>query len=443
MGLALSVLVVASASAEQGAPAPIRSTMAQIAARVATDLAAVKDPAVFIAPLRADEPVTRGAELAGRLVTLVANAFGPGASASPEPVTLATAQGLARKAKWVVLVQPEVARGQLQVNADAYRAIRNVWDRAREPSVAPAAHGFASGRIDGEVRAYLGPVQLVTGHVDRVSTEDRDLVAVACGDTGDGGLELVTLGRRRVAVGRARGGRFVARRSASLRDLSPIAPTPLREPIGGIAIVPQQGARPIFIDVGITDRAKGSRFDVDLQRFGTVTGVPFATPYGDACANYQGSTTSVTVAKCADADALSSDALTVDTPLDATAAATYVGPDGSARAIVAIRDPRTSELKVRADGKTATLPSAGAQVALADLDQDGSPEIVSTLDVLPQVQGTPDALVVSTLQADGSLRERARVPVPAGIRAVAACPPEGSGSAAIVLATQGELWIVR
>jgi hypothetical protein len=441
LALAIGVLVVAPASAEQGAP-PLRSTMAQIAARVATELSAVKEPAVFVAPLRSDEPVTRGNELAARLVTLVAGAFGPGASASADPVTLATAQTLARKAKWVVHLQPEIARGQFQVNADAYRPTRNVWDRARQPSPAPAAHGFASGRIDGEVRAYLGPVQLVTGHIDRITVEDRDLVAVACGDLGDGGLELVTLGRRRIAVGRARAGRFVARRSASLRDLSPIAPAPLREPIGGIAIVALQGARPAFIDIGITDRARGSRLDLDLQRLGAITGVPFATPYGDACASFQGSTLSAGVAKCADTDA-PSDGLEVDTPLDASAAATYVGADGTARAILATRDPRTSELKLRADGKTATLPGAGAQVALGDLDQDGSPEIISTLDVLPQVQGAADALVVTTWQADGSLRERARTPVPSGIRAVATCPPEGAGPAAVVLATQGELWIVR
>jgi hypothetical protein len=243
-------------------------------------------------------------------------------------------------------------------------------------------------------------------------------------------------------VGRVQGGRFVARRSASLRDLSPVAPAPLREPIGGIAIVPQRGARPTFIDVGITDRARGSRFDVELQRVGTIAGVPFATAFGDACATFQGSTLNGGVAKCADVDA-APDSLEVEVPLDAAAYATYVAPDGSTRAIVATRDPRTSELKLRADGKTASLPGAGAQVALGDLDQDGAPEILSTLDVLPQAQGAADALVVTTWQADGSLRERARTPVPTGIRAVAACPPEGAGPAAVVVATQGELWIVR
>ena len=169
----------------------------------------------------------------------------------------------------------------------------------------------------------------------------------------------------------------------------------------------------------------------------------WAASEGDRCATFQGSALASGIAKCADTDA-PFDASDVDTPLDAGAFATYVAPDGSARSIAAARDPRTSELKLRTDGKTASLPGAGAQVALADLDQDGAPEIISTLDVL--AQGTTpvaDALVITTWQPDGALRERARTPVPGGIRAVAACPPEGGGASAVIVATQGELWIVR
>jgi len=289
----------------------------------------------------------------------------------------------------------------------------------------------------------MTPVPLLTQRIDRVGIDDRDLIAVACGDTGDGGLELVTLSRRRIAVGRARGGRFVVRKSSPLRDLSAIAPTPLREPVGGIAIVASQTARPAFIDVGITDRARGVRLDADLRVVVPISGVPIATPRGDACAIFQGITLNATVTRCSENDA-TSDASEMETPLDAGAAATYVTRDGVARAIFATRDPRTADLKVRSDGKTATLAHAGAQVAVADLDQDGAPEIISTLDVLPQATNADgDAIVINTWQPDGSLIERSRTAVPSGVRAVAACPPEGGGAAAVVIATQGELWIVH
>jgi hypothetical protein len=70
--------------------------------------------------------------------------------------------------------------------------------------------------------------------------------------------------------------------------------------------------------------------------------------------------------------------------------------------------------------------------------------VITSLDVLPKpTQDTDDALVVTTFESDGSLREKVRTPVPTGVRAVAACPPEGGGSAAVVVGTEGELWIVR
>jgi hypothetical protein len=101
-------------------------------------------------------------------------------------------------------------------------------------------------------------------------------------------------------------------------------------------------------------------------------------------------------------------------------------------------------VSLRALGKTSSLPHAGAQIALADLDQDGSPEVITAVDVLPKPPGdVDDALVITTLAPDGSLRERSRTPVPTGVRAIAACPPEGGGSGSVVVATPGELWIVR
>ena len=274
--------------------------------------------------------------------------------------------------------------------------------------------------------------------------DEREVVAVACGDIGDRGvLEIAVLSRRHLVMGRAERGRFIARKDVPLRDLSGIAASPLREPLGGIAIVPTRGALRGYVDLGITDRAHGNRLDEDLRPIAAIAGVPFATPYGDACTNFQGSTLNATVARCSSSDAAVDPSL-FDGPLDTAASAPYVASDGTVRVVTATRDPRTGDLRVRADGKLLTLSHAGAQLAVSDLDQDGFPEIVSTLDVLPGLgvdQG--DALIITTVLADGSLRERARMPVPNGVRAVGACPPDGPGAAPFLMATEGELWIVR
>jgi hypothetical protein len=247
------------------------------------------------------------------------------------------------------------------------------------------------------------------------------------------------LSRRRATVGRVRGGRFVTTRVASLRDLSGIAPAPLREPIGGVTIVAGKSAPQI--DLGITDRARGSRLNGDLRSIATISGVPFSTAAGDACLRFKGSALTANIAKCAETDAAVESA-DVEAPLDAAATAPFVRPNGKVSFVTATRDPRTAELRLRGDGQTASLPRAGAQVAIADLDQDGAPEIITTLDVLAK-GGSDDALIVTTWEPGAPPRERARTPVTAGIRALAACPPEGVGAAPIVLATYGELWVVR
>jgi hypothetical protein len=415
--------------------------LTQIAARLAADIAADTKPAVVCtAALRADEPAPRGAELAGKVAALVAGKLG--AALRAEPISLASAQAAARRASWLVYLQPEIARGQLRVTVDVYPATRNLWERVREPVPAPTAHAQAAGRIDGEVRSYLAAVPLVGARIDRATLEEKEIVAVACGDIDDdGALELVTLSRRRIAVGRARGGRFVTLRSALLRDFSGIAPTPLREPLGGIAILPSRKGPP-RLDVGISDRARGSRLDGELKLLAAINGIPFATAQGDACLRFQGSTLATTIGKCADAD--TAPPFDAEGPLDAAAMTTFVSSDGTARTVEALRDPRSGEVTLRALGRTSSLANAGAQIALADLDQDGWPEVITALDVFPKPAGdVDDALVVTTLQADGALRERSRTPVSTGIRAVAACPPEGGGPAAVVIATVGELWIVR
>jgi hypothetical protein len=440
----------AAPTAAAPAPTPTSAT-SQVASRLASDLApAAKEAVVFVAPLRSDEPAPRGAELASKLAAMIAGALGPGTSARAEPVPLATAQATAKGAKSLVYVQIDIARGQIQATGDVYRTTRNVWDRARQPVPAPIAHAFAAARIDGEVRSYLAPIPLAASRIDRVTTEDRDVVALACGDVNDdGALEIVTLGRRRAAIGRAQAGRFVPSKVALLRDLSGIAPSPLREPLGGLAIVPARGAERTHIDLGITDRARGSRLDANLRVLGSIAGVPLARPNGDACVTFQGSTLSAVVAKCADADP-PIDTSDIEAPLDAAAHATFVAADGTVRVVGATRDPRTAELKLRSGAETASLPHAGAQIALADLDQDGSPEIISTLDVAtkppssdPTKPPEGDALVITTWKLGAGLQEKTRTAVPGGIRAVAACPPDGAGVAPVVVATSGELWIIR
>jgi hypothetical protein len=222
-------------------------------------------------------------------------------------------------------------------------------------------------------------------------------------------------------------------------DLSPIAPAPLREPLAGVALVPRADGLGSWLDVGLTDRAHGVRFDATLHPTAAIAGVPVANGVRDVCATYSGGTAPPTLGKCAPSDA-PVDLGTIG-PADAIAAGTLVSPAGAALGVVAARDPSTGELRLRSGELSATIAGAGAQIAIADLDGDGDPEIVTGADVLA---ASEDALVVSSWHPGGAVRERARIAVPAGVRAIAACPPSGSGAAPIAIATaSGEVWVVR
>jgi hypothetical protein len=421
--VALLATMLASPGFAQTAKA---SAIGRVTASVAKDIGAdAKDTVVFASPLKSDEGAPRGADLVAQLEALVAGAIGPGATVRPEPVGPDRAQTLGRKAKVIVYLKIEIARGELRLSADLYRPGRTVWDRARQPSLAPISHAFASARIDAE---------------------ERDVLAIACGDVdSDGAIELVVVSRRRVAAGRVRGGLFTPISTASLADLSPIAPAPLREPLAGAVILEGGPLRPGLIDIGITDRAHGSRLDERLKPIAPIGGVPFATPGGDACLGLSGTTLAPIVKPCAEGDG-TFDPFDVGSGVDAIARASISGRDGKPNVVEARHDPVTRELTLRMGTSTFAVPRSGAQIAIADLDGDGDPEVISTLDVLAFPAGSgviEDAVEIRSLRAGGRLEQRARVPVASGVRAVAACPPDAPGPASIVIATAGELWIVR
>jgi len=440
--IVLAALLTALPTSPGVAQAP-RSAIATVTAGIAADIRAkAADAVIFAGPLESDEHAPRGSDLVAKVQALVAGALGPRVNARPERVTLAAAQSLGHKAKALVYLKVEVARGEVRLSADLYRMGRTVWERIKQPSVMPMSHAFASARMDAEVRGYLAPVPILAKRVERAAIEDRDIMAVACGDVdSDGALELFVVSRRRVAVGRVRGGRFAALGVAQFADLSPIAPAPLREPLAGVVVL--QG-RPGVVDVGITDRARGSRLDGKLRPVGSIAGVPFTVPEGDACLTFQGTTLNPIVKKCADEDP-AFEPVDVAPGVDAIVRVTTIGSDGTPRVVDARRDPISRDVVVRAGTIAASLPRSGAQVAIADLDGDGDPEIVSTLDALASAgpAAVDDAVVIRSLRTGGRLEDRARVPVPSGVRAIAACPPDAPGPAPIVVATAGELWVVR
>jgi hypothetical protein len=389
---------------------------------------------VVAAPLVTDQPAPRGDELALRIAALVAGKLGSGAHAHPAVTPLAPARAIAGRASALVFVQSEIAKGDMRTTLDVYPSMANAWDRIRNPLPSPTSHAFASAKIDAEVRAFLAPLMLEQASVHRARHDEGEVLAAACGDVdGDGGDEIVLVSRARVAVGRVRNGRFVADRSASWSALSSRAPVPMREPLASAVVAP--GA----VHLGTTDRA-GLSLTPDLAGHTSIAGIPVWSADGVVCllpdagaGAYDGAP--VGCAPSRDAKPK----LIVPAPrFDAFASAAIVDATGAPHSVVLVREP-SGRIKVRlGDATLAPDGDFGAQLAVADLDQDGAAEVATSVD------GPEDAVNVFTLVSpSGELRGRLHLAAPAGVRAFAMCPPQEGGEPVLLAVVGPELWLVR
>ena len=390
-------------------------------------------PLVVASPLASDVTVKTPERLTARIANLVAGTMGGGARASEEPARLGRARALAGRLALVHL-EVELAHGELRVALNAYPPSKGFWARVKNPAPPPALHGFASRRLDAEIRSFLPSVPLVAGKVERATSPDTDVVALGCGDVdGDGALELVSVGRRWIHLARVRSGRVVPQASVSWSQLSPIAQSPLREPIASVYIEPGK-----YVDIGLSDRAFAVRLSPALVPI-VKPGRRIPWPSG-GCTRFNASVLRAELELCAPGDP-PLEFTRFDTATDAVAGARLVGPDGRPRAVRAGRIANEPNAIISDDrGQSARLAGVGAQLAVADLDGDGQPELLSAIDTLDP---KADALVVHTWQNDGRLVERFRLGVPAGVQAIAACPVESAGLSQIALMTGAGIWIVR
>jgi hypothetical protein len=217
---------------------------------------------------------------------------------------------------------------------------------------------------------------------------------------------------------------------------------PMRDPLGAAAVAP--GA----IEVGSTDRG-GVRLNADLSMDAPLLGLPAWGGDGVVCLMPEASAGAFDGApvECS-LRREPRPAMAVPAPrFDAFSAMVVADASGIAHTIVVVREP-SGRLRLKS-GDALGVPDGafGAQLAVGDLDQDGVPEVATSMDlpVAGAVTGKPDdAIDVATwTPGEPELRGRLHLAAPGGVRALAMCPPEEHGEPTLVAVVGGEVWLVR
>lgn len=403
------------------------TALGQIACELVRGLPSTSPPVsvVLARPPRSSVRLLRPDELAARLASLVAGELGPNA------VAVARSSWSSPNTPQLVL-SIELEHEQLAVRADVPGPALRFWERMRGVVQSSRAHSFAARSPDAEVRTHLPPIPLVLSRLERARAPDEPVLALGCGDAdADGNLELVALGRHRIQLGRLRAGRFAVFRSRTWNELSEVSGAPLREPLATVSL-----ASPGTLEVGISDRQVALRLDGSLRpqaRF------PHQLPWpGGGCAHRAGPALGLR-ASCAER-APQSGALD-RTRIDAVGGARLIRADGLPNAVYAERHSELGRLVLRVGKERLEVDEPiGAQLAVGDLNGDGTPELVTTRHTLVP---DDDFLLVRSLGADGVLREVFRLAAPGGVRAVCVCPIHQASTATVVAAVGGELWALR
>ncbi len=399
-------------------------------AQIATGIGNVPAGALVVAStLESDVAPSpnRGDELALRVASLVAGKI-PGAHVAPRIASLEQARAVASRSTELVYVHVQIVKSQMRVTVDAFPVVRNAWDRARLPPPPPTAHAYAAAPIDAEVRAFFPTLPLELQTLRKATQGEGEILAAACGDIdGDGGAEILLASRERVSLGRVRSGKLDVERSVNWSALAKRVPVPLREPLGGAEI---QTGRAF---VGTSDRGAVVVDDAlgapRLLPGGIPIGGGWCAPISPARLVFEGP-----MGAC-ESPPVPLPVRSARESFDTAAAFSLVASTGEETMAIATRENGKLRVRVGAMEK-ASFDGAGAQVALFDANLDGAAEVAFSSDA------QEDAITIATLEDKGP-RVLSHIAAPAGVRALAACPPQNGGAGSLLAIVGSEVWIVR
>lgn len=323
------------------------------------------------------------------------------------------------------LVAPLVVACALSAATEARAAAPDWLERARQ---------FAADKLAQAIDAREPPLQPpqpieVTYRARRIGSVDlgAPLLELAAFDLdGDDRDELVALTTRELLVFERTSRNQLTVRS---RTALPEAPAPIqpRDPVGALSAGPAGAVR-----ARSSTRAAGAVYEWDGERLvaaGEVADFPLCPQLGASLEpgrNY-----------FAGADGAAFYAVRCFTgmvdPEGRRLAASAVLPLAGPLSIrLRIRCPRKDEACREREPRVAQVEGAGVAFAVADIDNDGTPELITSSDAPP---GSPDAVRVLTLAGDAPI-ERYRKELGGGVVGIAGGDLDGDGNADVVVAAR-------
>jgi len=343
----------------------------------------------------------------------------------PEARTLARQKDLP-----LVYLQPRIDGTRLSLSASYIQWPSSFWQRAHFPEGQRAHTGSTEVDVGSLLQRYLKPAKELFRVIKKVSNPNSNPIALACRNQGKD-AQIAIVGRREVHVGQISQGSFLTTAEKEWATLSPVAPAPLRAPLGS-AVFRKGG-----ISIGLSDRTHllftNDKLEVQSRS-------PRAYPLADgSCLGFTSSGLTPHAQGCPRSRlAPKLSARSVD------AVERFAEPssgEGVGRQVT-LQLPTSGPAQLRVQPPsgsqaTKTLPGLGHQILIGDLDGDGRAEIVSSSD-----QASGDHIQVSTLKKNGTLQSKKRLTTPT-VHALAMCPFDGTNPRAIVAAVGKELWWIR
>ena len=344
----------------------------------------------------------------------------------------------------LLLLEPRLHGGSLGIRARAVMSHGGVWARARGDEPKLITQHYVQAPLDVELRSYWPPVPLVRPTPTAFEQPLAQANAIACGDVdGDGALDVALADRHRLLLGHLNESGYQTTHEARWGALSQVASVPLREPIASLFIA--NGS----VTASSTDRESWVKLDAGLELLEASPQL-FAVSPALCVAR--------TPADGSEPGACSPGPKHASRggfePLDRVAV--FDTQDARPLRFVARREAATSLLHVQRstarpdDEPTASeeraqwqYASVGAQVVVSDRNLDGKVELVTSADTRVRAQDSlrlwtlPSGPGVSPTTSDWELS------MPQGVDALAACPPDDLGVAALLVVSASRLFVLR